>query len=70
MSEEKEIPINKYSIFELKAGLDKEISNYFLSEDFDEIERYSNIKIFFGFLTCSCTAIAYLFPLPLVRIRS
>ena len=67
MPEEKEIPINKYSIFELKAGLDKEISNYFLSEDFDEIERYSNIKIFFGFLTCSCTAIAYLFPLPFPR---
>ena len=48
MSEEKEIPINKYSIFELKAGLDKEISNYFLSEDFDEIERYSNIKILYS----------------------
>ena len=64
MSDEKEIPINKYSIFELKAGLDKEISNYFLNEDFDEIMHYSNIKIFFGLLTCLCTATAYLFPLP------
>ena len=65
MSEgQKEIPINKYSIFELKAGLDKEISNYFIEEDFDEIERYSNIKIFFGFLTVCCTGMAYLFPLP------
>ena len=64
MSEEKEIPINKYSIFELKASLDKEITNYFIDEDFDEISYYSNIKIFFGFLTCCCTAIAYLFPLP------
>ena len=65
MSEgQKEIPINKYSIFELKAGIDKEISNYFIEEDFDEIERYSNIKIFFGFLTCCCTGTAYLFPLP------
>ena len=65
MSEgQKEIPINKYSIFELKAGLDKEISNYFIEEDFDEIERYSNIKIFFGFLTVCCIGMAYLFPLP------
>ena len=64
MSEEKEIPINKYSIFELKAAIDKEISNYFINEDFDEISHYSNIKIFFGFLTCCCTGIAYLFPLP------
>ena len=60
----KEIPINKYSIYELKAGLDREISNYFLEEDFDLIEHYSNVKIFFGFLTCLCTGTAYLFPLP------
>ena len=65
MSEEqKEIPINKYSIYELKAGLDLKISNYFLDEDFDLIEHYSNVKILFGFLTCLCTGIAYLFPLP------
>ena len=64
MEDEKIIPINKYSIFELKASLDKEISNYFLNEDFDEIERYSNLKIFVGFLTCCCTGMAYLFPLP------
>ena len=62
--DKKEIPINKYSIYELKAGLDKVISDYFTEEDFDEIEHYSNIKIFFGFLTCCCTGIAYLFPLP------
>ena len=64
MSEEKEIPINKYSIFELKARLDKEITDYFINEDFDEISYYSNIKILFGFLTCCCTGTAYLFPLP------
>ena len=62
--EQKEIPINKYSIYELKAGLDLKISNYFLDEDFDLIEHYSNVKILFGFLTCLCTGIAYLFPLP------
>ena len=64
MSEEKEIPINKYSIFELKASLDKEITNYFLEEDFEESNHYSNMKIFFGLLTCFCTGVAYLFPLP------
>ena len=66
MSEDgpKEIPINKYSVYELKAGLDREISNYFIDEDFDMIEHYSNVKILFGFLTCLCTGIAYLYPLP------
>ena len=60
----KEIPINKYSIFELKAGLDREIYNYFVDEDFDVIEHYSNIKILFGFLTVLCTGTAYLLPIP------
>ena len=64
MDEIKEIPINKYSTYELKAGLDRDISNYFIDEDFDELVSYSNKKILFGFLTCCCTAIAYLFPLP------
>ena len=61
---QKEIPINKYSVYELKAGLDKEISEFFLEEDFDLIEHYSNIKIFFGLLTCLCTGTAYLLPIP------
>ena len=56
--------INKYSVYELKAGLDKEISEFFLQEDFDLIEHYSNIKIFFGLLTCLCTGTAYLLPIP------
>ena len=59
-----EVPINKYSTFELKGKLDQEIANYFIDEDFYEIEQYSNIKILFGFLACCCTAIAYLYPLP------
>ena len=40
-----ELVENKYSVYELKAGLDKEISEFFLEEDFDLIEHYSNIKI-------------------------
>ena len=60
----KEIPINKYSVYELKASLDSKISEFFLEEDFDLIEHYSNMKILFGLLTCCCTGTAYLFPLP------
>ena len=60
----KDFPINKYCTYELKAIIDREISNYFIDEDFDLIEHYSNFKIIFGFLTCVCTGIAYLFPLP------
>ena len=60
----KDFQINKYCTYELKAIIDREISNYFIDEDFDLIEHYSNFKIVFGFLTCVCTGIAYLFPLP------
>ena len=68
MSEEpKDILINKYCTYELKAIIDREISNYFLDEDFDLIENYSNVKIFFGFLTRLLTGIAYLFPPPFPR---
>ena len=62
--EQKVLPINKYSIYELKAGIDKEIQNYLEEEEFEESQKYSNIKIFFGLLTVSCTGIAYLYPLP------
>ena len=62
--EEKVLPINKYSIYELKAGIDKEIQKYLEEEEFEEIQKFSNIKILFGLLTVSCTGIAYLYPLP------
>ena len=62
--EQKVLPINKYSIYELKAGIDKEIQNYLEEEEFEESQKYSNIKILFGLLTVSCTGIAYLYPLP------
>ena len=61
---EKILPINKYSIFELKAAVDKEIHSYLEEEEFEENQRYSNIKILFGILTVSCTGMAYLYPKP------
>ena len=62
--DQKVLPINKYSIYELKAGIDKEIQNFLEDEDFEEIQSFSNIKIIFGLLTVTCTGIAYLYPLP------
>ena len=62
--EQKVLPINKYSIYELKAGIDKEIQSFLEEEDFEEFQKFSNIKILFGLLTVSCTATAYLYPLP------
>lgn len=62
--DQKVIPINKYSIFELKAGIDKEIQTFLEEEEFEEFQRFSNIKILFGLLTVTCTGMAYLYPKP------
>ena len=62
--DQKVLPINKYSIYELKAGIDKEIQGYLQEEEFEEIQKFSNIKILFGLLTVSCTDTAYLYPKP------
>jgi len=61
-TEEKILPINKYSTYELKAGIDKEIQSFLEEEDFEEIQKFSNIKILFGLLTVACTGVAYLYP--------
>ena len=63
-SDKKVLPINKYSIYELKAGIDKEIQTYLEDEDFQTNQRYSNLKILFGLLTVTCTGMAYLYPKP------
>ena len=62
--EQKVLPINKYSIYELKAGIDKEIQSFLEEEEFVEIQKFSNVKILFGLLTVACTGTAYLYPLP------
>ena len=62
--EKKVLPINKYSIYELKSGIDQCISSFLESIDFKESQRYSNLKIFVGLITLSFTALAYLYPKP------
>ena len=62
--EKKVLPINKYSIYELKAGIDKEIQTYLEDEDFITSQRLSNLKILVGLLTVTCTGVAYLYPKP------
>ena len=62
--EKKVLPINKYSIYELKSGIDQCISSFLESNDFKESQRYSNLKIFVGLITLSFTALAYLYPKP------
>ena len=49
--EKKVLPINKYSIYELKSGIDQSISNFLESNDFKENQRLSNLKIFVGLIT-------------------
>ena len=50
VKEQKILPINKYSVYELKAGIDKEITTFLEEEDFEENQKYSNLKILFAFL--------------------
>ena len=64
VKEQKILPINKYSVYELKAGIDKEITTFLEEEDFEENQKYSNLKILFGLFTVTCTGIAYLYPKP------
>ena len=60
----KNIPINKYSTYELKSGIDQMIVKYLERIKFTEYQKYSNMKIFVGLLVLSFTALAYLYPKP------
>ena len=60
VKEQKILPINKYSVYELNAGIDKEITSFLEEEDFEENHKYSNLKILFGLFTVTCMGIAYL----------
>ena len=60
----KQININKYSIYELKSEIDQNIVAHLESQEFIENQRNSNLKIFVGLLTLSCTAVAYFYPKP------
>ena len=60
----KVLPINKYSIYELKSGIDQSIVGFLEANDFKESQRLSNLKIIVGLITLSFTALAYLYPKP------
>jgi hypothetical protein len=61
---EKVIPINKYSIYELKSAVDTRIIEYLEKEKFIENHILSNMKISVGLFCLSFTALAYLYPKP------
>jgi len=64
-SPKKILPINKYSIFELKSAIDNSLSSYLTENlNFSEFQYYSNLKILFGILTLICTAISYFNKIP------
>ena len=60
----KQIPINKYSIYELKSEIDQSIIAHLEKEDFIENHTNSNLKIVVGLITLTCTAVAYFYPKP------
>ena len=60
----KNIPINKYSIFELKSGIDQQITSYLESLEFKENHKLNTFKILVGLIVVSCTATAYFYPKP------
>jgi len=57
--EEKEISINKYSIYDLKSGLDTRLVETLETMNFEENNSHTNIKIFSGLFCLVWTALAY-----------
>ncbi len=60
----KNIPLNKYSIHDLKNAIDTRLVEYFETKNFKEIHTYSNLKIIIGLFCLICTIGAYLNGLP------
>ena len=58
------LKINKYSIYELKTGIDSIIENRLNNEYFEENLKLNDIKIILVILTILCTGIAHLFSKP------
>ena len=56
--------INKYSLYELKVGIDSVIECYLNIHDFDENLKLNNMKIIFVILAIACAGIAHLFTNP------
>jgi len=60
----KVIPINKYSIHEMKSAIDKNITDYLENNKFTENHYLSNTKILVGLFCLIFTGLAYLYPKP------
>ena len=60
MEEKANIPVNKYSVYDLKNACDTRIIEFLENKKFTEIHTYSNIKILLGSFCLIWTALAYL----------
>ena len=58
------LKINKYSLYELKIGIDTVIENYLYFQYFEENLKLNNIKIILILLAILCAGIAHLFSKP------
>lgn len=56
---EQVLPINKYSIYDLKSGVDTRIAEYFEELGFEEVNNHTNMKIVIGMFCLVWTALAY-----------
>jgi hypothetical protein len=59
-----EIPINKYSIYELKSAVDTKIMEFLEKNGFVENHYLSNLKIGTGLFCLFFTGLAYFYPKP------
>ena len=55
------LKINKYSLFELKTGIDVIIEYYLNYENFEENSKYNTTKFIIVIFTILCAGIAHLF---------
>ncbi len=57
--EKGDIPINKYSVYDLKSAMDNRIAEFLESKGFQEIHQHTNLKIVVGMFCLVWTALAY-----------
>jgi hypothetical protein len=62
--QEKLIPINKYSIYDMKNAIDTKLIEHLEQSGWVENHLLSNLKIIVGLFCLSFTALAYLYPKP------
>ena len=60
----KPVPINKYSIHEMKAAIDGQIIEFLEKNAFTEHHLFTNLKILVGSFCVLWTGVAYLYPKP------